>query len=60
MSLIQFTRADGSRAVGVIDKEATHEVKGAASVYALAVTAAGRTPATGDKAPSNANSPKAV
>ena len=42
MSLIQFTRADGSRAVGVIDKEATHEVKGAASVYALAVTAAGR------------------
>ena len=42
MSLIQFTRADGSRAVGVIDNGAAHEVKGATSVYALAVTAAGR------------------
>jgi hypothetical protein len=40
MNLIQFTKADGKRAVGAIDGGEAHIVKGATSVYALALKAA--------------------
>jgi hypothetical protein len=40
MNLIQFTKENGSRAVGVIDKGSAHIVKGADSVYKLALRAA--------------------
>jgi hypothetical protein len=40
MNLIQFTKENGRRAVGVIDKGEAHVVKGADSVYKLALKAA--------------------
>ena len=40
MNLIQFTKNNGKRAVGVIDKGEAHIVKGADSVYRLALKAA--------------------
>src|SRR5689334_13400374 len=40
MNLIQFTKENGGRAVGVIDSGKAHVVKGADSVYKLALKAA--------------------
>jgi len=40
MNLIQFTKDNGGRAVGVIDKGTAHVLKGADSVYKLALKAA--------------------
>jgi hypothetical protein len=40
MNLIQFTKDNGGRAVGAIDKGKAHVVKGADSVYRLALKAA--------------------
>ena len=40
MNLIQFTKENGGRAVGAIDKGEAHVVKGADSVYKLALKAA--------------------
>jgi hypothetical protein len=40
MNLIQFTKENGRRAVGVIDKGEAYVVKGADSVYKLALKAA--------------------
>ena len=40
MHLIQFTRENGKRAVGVVEDGAAHIVKGADSVYKLALRAA--------------------
>jgi hypothetical protein len=40
MNLIQFTKDNGGRAVGVIDKGKAHVLKGADSVYKLALKAA--------------------
>jgi hypothetical protein len=40
MNLIQFTKDNGGRAVGVIDKGKAHMLKGADSVYKLALKAA--------------------
>ena len=40
MNLIQFIKSDGKRAVGAIDGSKAHIVKGATSVYALALKAA--------------------
>jgi len=40
MNLIQFIKTDGKRAVGVIANGEAHMVKGASSVYALALKAA--------------------
>ena len=42
MNLIQFTKENGTRAVGVVDGGTAHIVKGAKSVYALAMEAAER------------------
>src|SRR5690348_16183610 len=38
-NLIQFAKDNGTRAVGVVDGEEAHVVKGARSVYALALEA---------------------
>jgi len=40
MNLIQFTKSDGKRAVGVVDGGEAHVLKGTRSVYALAMDAA--------------------
>lgn len=40
MNLIQFIKSDGKRAVGAIEGKQAHIVKGATSVYALALKAA--------------------
>ena len=40
MNLIQFTKSDGKRAVGAIEGGKAHTVRGATSVYALALKAA--------------------
>jgi hypothetical protein len=42
MNLIQFTKANGKRAVGIIANGEAHALKGATSVYALAREAIGR------------------
>ena len=40
MNLIQFTKPDGKRAVGVVEGGEAHVLKGTKSVYALAMDAA--------------------
>ncbi|MEQ1902199.1 MAG: AraD1 family protein [Devosia sp.] len=42
MNLIQFTKPNGKRAVGVVEAGRAHQLKGVTSVYALAALAASR------------------